>query len=84
MYTVKRIVQWFNRDSELKIMLKLLQIQVNNIELYVSQQRYIDNSGQASGFQAKDSKAFDGTGTWIDMEEQTPNAGVQPINLFPL
>ena len=50
-------------------MLKSLQIQVNNIELYVTQQRYMGNNfGQASGFQAKDSKASDGTGTGIDIE----------------
>ena len=63
--------------------MKLLQIQVNNIELYVTQQRFMDNKfGQAPGFQANDNKASDGTGTRIDLEQQAQNAGVQPINLF--
>lgn len=68
-----------------KKLLKLLQIQVNNIELYVTQQRFMDNNlGQASGFQTNDNKAFDDTMSKNDMEQQAQNAGIQPINLFPL
>ena len=43
-----------------------------------------NNFGQTSGFQKYDNKSFDCTGTRLDMEQPTQNAGVQPINLFPL
>ena len=84
-YTQKIIVKCFNRDSELKIMMTLLQIQVNNIELFITQEWFIDNRfSQAPKSKVNGNKVNDCKVTKAEIEQQSWDTGGKLINLFPL
>ena len=45
----------------------------------------MDNKfGQSPGSQVNDNKATDGKGAKVNLEQQAQDAGLKPINLFPL
>ena len=71
LFTLRILVKWMQKEADLKLMIRLLEIQVDNIELYIKQDRYQDTGfGHAQRSKVNDDvKAY--TETKAEVEKKS-------------